>query len=89
VYRINPNIKTTSVEYFDDGKQISAGSTALRFKNDLYVSGVFDPKIVRKNYSENITSQMISRCRKSVLPRKLNRLKSPPKEKERNYKPIY
>ncbi len=48
VYRINPVTKKTTVEYFDDGKQISAASTALIFRNSLYVSGIFDPKIVRK-----------------------------------------
>jgi hypothetical protein len=48
VYRINPSTKKTTVEYYDDGKQLSAGSTALRFRNDLYVSGIFDAKIVKK-----------------------------------------
>ena len=48
VYRINPTTKKKTVEYFDDGKQISAGSTALMFHNNLYVSGIFDAKIVRK-----------------------------------------
>ncbi len=48
VYRINPATKTRTVEYFDDGKQVSAASTALVFHNALYVSGIFDPKIVRK-----------------------------------------
>lgn len=48
VYRINPSTKKTTVEYYDDGKQLSAGSTALVFQNSLYVSGIFDPKIVRK-----------------------------------------
>lgn len=48
VYRINPATKKRTVEYFDDGKQVSAASTALVFRNSLYVSGIFDPKIVRK-----------------------------------------
>jgi hypothetical protein len=48
VYRINPATKKTSVAYYDSGKQLSTGSTALRFRNDLFVSGIFDPKIVRK-----------------------------------------
>jgi len=48
VYRINPQTGKKTVEYFDDGKQISAASTALVFNNYLYVSGIFDPKIVRK-----------------------------------------
>jgi hypothetical protein len=36
------------VAYYDDGAQISAGSTGLAYKNLLYVSGVFDPKMVIK-----------------------------------------
>lgn len=48
VYRINPITKKRTVEYYDDGKQVSAASTALVFRNSLYVSGIFDPKIIRK-----------------------------------------
>lgn len=48
VYRINPVTKTQSVAYFDRGAQLSAGSTALVYGNYLYVSGIFDGKIVRK-----------------------------------------
>jgi len=48
VYRINPTTKKRTVEYFDDGKQLSAASTALVFKNNLYVGGIFDGKIVKK-----------------------------------------
>lgn len=48
VYRINPTTKKRTVEYFDDGKQLSAASTAIVFKNNLYVGGIFDGKIVKK-----------------------------------------
>jgi len=48
VYRINPATKTRTVEYFDDGKQVSAAATALVFRNYLYVNSIFDPKMVRK-----------------------------------------
>ncbi|MDB5282625.1 MAG: Arylesterase, partial [Bacteroidota bacterium] len=48
VYRIHPMTRKSEVVYFDDGKQLSAGSTGLAFKNWLYVSGVFDGKMVRK-----------------------------------------
>ena len=48
VYRVHPATKKSEAVYFDSGKQISAGSTGLEFKNWLYVSGVFDPKMVRK-----------------------------------------
>jgi hypothetical protein len=48
VYRINPVTKTQSVAYFDKGAQLSAGSTALVYGNYIYVSGIFDGKIVRK-----------------------------------------
>lgn len=47
VYRINPSTKKTEVVYFDNGSQISAASTGLEFEHSLYISGVFDPKIVR------------------------------------------
>jgi hypothetical protein len=48
VYRIDPATKKTSVAYYDDGKQISAGSTGLVYDGYLYASGAFDGKIVRK-----------------------------------------
>ncbi|MCX6199044.1 MAG: hypothetical protein NTY88_07450 [Bacteroidetes bacterium] len=48
VYRINPSTKKRTVEYFDDGRQVSAASTALAFRNSIYVSGIFDSKIVKK-----------------------------------------
>ncbi len=48
VYRINPATKKQTVAYYDSGKQISAGSTALVWNNALYVSGIFDGKIVKK-----------------------------------------
>jgi len=48
VYRINPSTKKRTVEYFDDGRQVSAASTALVFRNSIYVSGIFDSKIVKK-----------------------------------------
>jgi hypothetical protein len=48
VYRINPTTKKRTVEYFDDGKQVSAAATALVFRNYLYVNSIFDPKIVRR-----------------------------------------
>ncbi len=48
VYRLNPATKKRTVEYFDDGKQVSAAATALVFRNYLYVNSIFDPKIVRK-----------------------------------------
>ena len=47
VYRINPVSKTKTVEFYDSGKKISAASTALIYKDSLYISGIFDAKIVR------------------------------------------
>ncbi len=52
VYRINPSTKTRTVEYFDDGKQVSAASTALVYHGCLYVSGIFDGKIVKHTHSK-------------------------------------
>ena len=48
VFRINPTTKKRTVEYFDDGRQVSAASTAVVFRNNLYVGGIFDAKIVKK-----------------------------------------
>lgn len=48
VYRINPSSKEKEVVYYDDGKQLSGGSTALYHKGYLYVSGVFDPKMAKR-----------------------------------------
>lgn len=48
VYRIDPVAKKTTIAYFDNGKQISAGSTGLAYGGYLYVSGIFDAKMVRK-----------------------------------------
>lgn len=48
VYRINPSSKEKEVMYYDDGKQLSGGSTALYYKGYLYVSGVFDPKMAKR-----------------------------------------
>lgn len=45
VYRINPATGKALVVFFDNGSKLSAGSTGLAFRNKLYVSGVFDPKI--------------------------------------------
>ena len=48
VYRIDLSTHKRTVAYYDNGKQISAGSTGLIYTDYLYVSGVFDGKIVRK-----------------------------------------
>ncbi|MBL7779405.1 MAG: hypothetical protein JNK66_14080 [Chitinophagales bacterium] len=45
VFRINPTTKTTVPIFYDNGKKISAASTALIWKGKLYVSGVFNPQI--------------------------------------------
>ncbi|HLP20538.1 MAG TPA: hypothetical protein VK174_09570 [Chitinophagales bacterium] len=52
VYRINPATKKTTVEYYDSGEQLSAGSTALIYGNYIYVSGIFDGKMVRKRLTK-------------------------------------
>ena len=46
VYRVN--VRTGAVEriFSDDGRLISASSTAIRFENRLYVSQVFEPEIL-------------------------------------------
>lgn len=50
VYSINALTKSTTPIFYDNGKKISAASTALIWKDNLYVSGVFNPQIVRVPY---------------------------------------
>lgn len=47
VYAINKLTKEKRVVYSDDGKQISAASTALQIGNNLYIAQVFDGFIVK------------------------------------------
>ncbi len=48
VYRIDPATHKTEVVYYDNGAQLSAGSTAIIYKGYLYTAGVFDPKMARR-----------------------------------------
>jgi len=48
VYSINPQTHKKEVVFFDFGKQISAGSTAVSYGSNLYVTGVFDAKMAIK-----------------------------------------
>ncbi len=48
VYRIYPKTRKVQTVYFDNGAQLSAGSTAVSYGGYLYVCGVFDAKIARK-----------------------------------------
>ena len=45
VYKIDPISHQRSVVFYDDGAKLSAGSTGLLYKNKIYVTGVFDPKM--------------------------------------------
>ncbi len=49
VYSINPITKTKGIVYHTDGESISAGSTAIYYKGDLYICQVFDPYILKVN----------------------------------------
>jgi hypothetical protein len=49
VYSINPVTKTKGIVYHTDGESISAGSTAIYYKGDLYICQVFDPYILKVN----------------------------------------
>jgi len=46
VYQINLNDRTQRVLFADEGSTISAASTAMIYKNRLFISCVFDPYIV-------------------------------------------
>lgn len=46
VFRIRPELYTKDAVYVDSGRTISAASTAMIFRNKLYISQVFDPYIV-------------------------------------------
>ncbi len=47
VYSINPITKTKGIVYHTNGESISAGSTAIYYKGDLYICQVFDPYILK------------------------------------------
>ena len=47
VYSINPVTKTKGIVYYTDEKSISAKSTAIYYKGDLYICQVFDPYILK------------------------------------------
>lgn len=47
VYSLNPANGVKEVAYANDGKQISAASTAISHKNYLYISQVYQPYILR------------------------------------------
>ena len=49
VYTINPITKSKGIVYHTDGESISAGSTAIYYKGDLYICQVFDPYILKVN----------------------------------------
>lgn len=48
VYSINLNTKEKKVVFYDNGAQLSGGATGLSYGGYLYVGGVFDAKIVKK-----------------------------------------
>ncbi|MDA3896460.1 MAG: SMP-30/gluconolactonase/LRE family protein [Desulfobacteraceae bacterium] len=46
VFRIRPEMYAKDTVFVDDGKMISAASTAMIYRDKLYISQVFDPYIV-------------------------------------------
>ena len=52
VYRISPTTHKTEVVYFDNGAQLSAGSTAIIYNGYLYTAGVFDAKMARRKIDQ-------------------------------------
>jgi sugar lactone lactonase YvrE len=49
VYSVNPVTKTKGIVYHTDGESISAGSTAIYYKGNLFICQVFDPYILKVN----------------------------------------
>jgi len=47
VFLSNPETGTTESLFFDDGTRISGGSTAVIYNDNLYISQVFEPYILR------------------------------------------
>jgi len=47
VYRISPETQEKTVLYANEGKQISAASTAIVYKNHIYIGQVFESYIVQ------------------------------------------
>jgi hypothetical protein len=47
VYRIDPVSGEISVLFYTDGSAISAGSTAVMYNGDLFISQIFEPFILR------------------------------------------
>ena len=47
VYQVDPETGGHASLYYTDGSQISAGSTAVIYENNLYICQVFDPFILK------------------------------------------
>lgn len=52
VFLVNPQTGSFTTLYHTDGSSISAGSTAIIFRNQLYISQVFDPFILKVQLGE-------------------------------------
>ncbi len=46
IYNIDPAKGTTELLYFNQGSQIDASSTGLVYGKTLFVTGVFEPKVI-------------------------------------------
>jgi hypothetical protein len=46
VFVVRPEIHTKNAVYVNDGRMISAASTAMAYQKKLYISQVFEPYIV-------------------------------------------
>ncbi len=52
VYRIDPKTGEKELVYINDGEQISASATGIIYQNNLYISQVFDPFILKVPLTE-------------------------------------
>lgn len=57
VYTLNPSDGVKEVAYANDGKQISAASTAVSYKDYLYIAQVYQPYILRVKRKNKVSKK--------------------------------
>ena len=57
VYSLNPSDGVKEVAYANDGKQISAASTAVSYKDYLYIAQVYQPYILRVKRENKVSKK--------------------------------
>jgi len=57
VYTVNPANGATEVVYANDGKQISAASTAVSYKDYIYIAQVYQPYVLRIKRKNKVSKE--------------------------------